>query len=85
MYHNEKIDYTAYLQGKQRETDSKKIYDMYMILSSALNERGVHGKLSAVYYTDGCVKVDIDGQYYGMFDTNTEKFFSQCVGDQPDK
>lgn len=47
----------------------------------ALKERGVIGQTDFVYYADGRVMVKVGGEYYGVFDINTGKFFSGCPGD----
>lgn len=76
-----KIDYTNYLRGKPQETNPKKLTLMKTALVRALQERGIHGHISAVYYTDGNIKVNVDGEYYNVFNSNTGKFFSGSVGD----
>lgn len=81
MYTDQKINYTNYLADKPQETDPTKLASMKQALVSALKARDVHGHISAVYYTDGRVKVSVDGQYYGVFDSNAGEFFSGCVGD----
>lgn len=76
-----KIDYTDYLKDKLRETDPAKLAVMKAALVKALAERGVHDHISAVYYADGNIKVNVDGEYYNIFNANTGKFFSGYVGD----
>jgi hypothetical protein len=72
-----KIDYTDYCnRNLEMETDKTKIEKMNTLLKIALIEQGVNGKISATYYTDGNVKVEIDGKYYNMFDSIKNKFFS---------
>lgn len=39
--------------------------------------------VSCECYADGRVKVSVCGKYYNIFDTNTGKFFSGYVGDEP--
>ena len=80
-----KIDYTNYLRDKPQETDPAKKAMMKAALVRALKEKGLRGHISCVYYIDGRVKVSIDGEYYNIFDSNTGKFFSGCVGDPMDK
>lgn len=80
MYRDEKLDYTNFLKGKPQETDPDKLAAMKEAVVKALKKRGVHGHISAVYYIDGNVKVEVDGAFYGVFDTNTGKFFSGSVG-----
>lgn len=80
-YTDEKIDYTNFLSGRPQETDPAKLSTMKAALVKALKERGVHGHISAVYYTDGRVNVSVNGEYYNVFDANTGKFFSGYVGD----
>ena len=46
-----------------------------------LAARGIYYGLTFVCYADGCVKVSINGEYYGMFDSTAGKFFSGSVGD----
>lgn len=78
--HDEKINYTNFLNGKPQETDPEKLARMKAAMVKALKERGVHGHVSAVYYTDGRVKVSVNGKYYNVFDTNAGKFFRACWG-----
>lgn len=80
-YSDERIDYTNYLRDKPRETDPEKLAVMKKALVKALQARGVHGHVSAVYYSDGRVKASVNGAYYGVFDSNTGEFFSGFVGD----
>lgn len=80
-YSDERIDYTSYLRDKPQETDPEKLEVMKKALVKALQARGVHGHVSAVYYTDGRVKVSVNGAYYGVFDSNAGEFFSGFVGD----
>lgn len=77
-----KIDYTDYCNRNLKiETDETKIEKMHTLLKNALIEQGVKGKISATYYTDGNVKVEVDGKYYNMFDSIKNKFFSGNVGE----
>ncbi|MGL6219239.1 MAG: hypothetical protein ACRC36_14475 [Lacrimispora sphenoides] len=72
-----KIDYTDYCNSNlEIETDKTKIEKMSTLLQAALIEQGVKGKIGATYYTDGNVKVEVDGQYYNMFDSINNKLFS---------
>lgn len=80
-YTDEKINYSGFLKGKPQETDPGKLASMKSALVKALKARGVHGHTSAVYYTDGRVKVSVNGEFYGVFDSNSEEFFSGYVGD----
>lgn len=80
-YTDEKINYTSFLDCRKQETDPAKLALMKEALVKALKELGVRGHISAVYYTDGCVKVSVNGEYYNVFDANTGKFFSGFVGD----
>lgn len=80
-YTDEKINYTNFLDGSPQETDPAKLARMKDALVKTLKELGVHGHISAVYYTDGRVKVSVNGEYYNVFDANTGKFFSGYVGD----
>lgn len=80
-YNDEKIDYTNFLKGKPQETNPAKLTTMKAALVKSLQDRGVHGHISAVYYTDGRVKVSVNGEFYGVFDGNSGNFFSGYVGD----
>lgn len=80
-YSDERIDYTSYLLDKPQETGPEKLEVMKKALVKALQARGVHGHVSAVYYTDGRVKASVNDAYYGVFDSNAGKFFSGFVGD----
>ena len=80
-YTDEKIEYSGFLKDKPQETDPAKLAAMKAALVKALQERGVHGHISAVYYTDGRVKVSVNGEYYNVFDAENGKFFSGYVGD----
>lgn len=80
-YTDEKINYTNYLRDKPRETDPEKIGIMKARLDQAIIDEGIKGNVTCTYYAGGNIKVSIDGEYYGMFDTNTRKFFSGSVGD----
>lgn len=78
----ERIDYTNYLRDKPLETDPEKIAVMEKAAMAALLDRGIHRAVTSYEcYADGRVKVCINGKYYSMFNTNTGKFFSGCVGD----
>lgn len=77
-----KIDYTDYCnRNLKTETDKVKIEKMNTLLKNALIEQGVGGKINATYYTDGNVKVEVDGKYYNMFNSVKNKFFSGNVGE----
>lgn len=77
-----KIDYTDYCnRNLEIETDKTKIEKMNTLLKIALVEQGVNGKINATYYTDGNVKVEVDGKYYNMFSSVKNKFFSGNVGE----
>lgn len=77
-----KIDYTDYCnRNLEIETDKSKIEKMHTLLENALIEQGVTGKISATYYTDGNVKVEVGGKYYNMFSSVKNKFFSSNVGE----
>jgi len=72
-----KIDYTNYCKDNLTvETNGSKIKAMFEILKVALISQGVKGKINATYYTDGNIKVEVNGQYYNMFDSMGNKFFS---------
>ncbi|MFV0238771.1 MAG: hypothetical protein ACK5H4_01855 [Lacrimispora sphenoides] len=76
------IDYTDYCNRNLKvETDEANIEKMSTLLKTALIEQGIKGKISATYYTDGNVKVEVDGKYYNMFDSVNNKFFSGSVGE----
>ena len=81
LYTDEKINYTNYLRDKPLETDPTRHAHMEAAVMQALKERGVIGQTDFVYYADGRVMVKVGGEYYGMFDINTGKFFSGCPGD----
>lgn len=81
IYSSEKIDYTNFLHNKPQEADPTKLAMMKAALVKALQGQGIHGHISAVYYTDGNIKVSVDGEYYNMFSSTTGNFFSGCVGD----
>ena len=76
-----KIDYTNFLSKKRVEHDINKLKFMKNALVFRLKELGLHGHVSCEYYSDGCIKVCIDGNYYNMFDANTGNFFNGYVGD----
>lgn len=76
-----KIDYTNFLRDKPLETDPEKIGKMKARLDQAIIDGDITGELGCEYYADGCVRVEVNGVYYGMFDANTGKFFSGAVGD----
>ncbi|MDR7814653.1 hypothetical protein [Lacrimispora sp.] len=77
-----KIDYTDYCnRNLEIETDKTKIEKMNTLLKTALIEHGIKGKISATYYTDGNIKVEVDGKYYNMFNSVKNKFFSGNVGE----
>jgi len=77
-----KIVYTDYCnRNLEIEADKTKIEKMSSLLQAALIEQGVKGKVSATYYTDGNVKVEVDGKYYNMFNSVKNKFFSGNVGE----
>ncbi len=77
-----KIDYTDYCnRNLEIETDKTKIEKMCALLKIALIEQGINGKINATYYTDGNVKVEVDGKYYNMFNSIKNKFFSGNVGE----
>lgn len=76
-----KIDYTDFLKDKPQETDTAKLSAMKASLVRALKERDIHGHISCVYYTDGNIKVCVNGKYYNVFNSITGKFFSGYVGD----
>lgn len=80
-YTNEKIDYTNFLQNKPQEADPAKLAMMKAAVVQALKEKDVHGHFSCTYYADGHIRVAVNGKYYGVFDSNTGKFFSGFVGD----
>lgn len=80
-YTDARIDYTNYLGDKPQETDHAKLAAMKAALVQALKRNGVHGHISCKYFKDGVVEVSINGEYYNLFDSNTGKFFSGCVGD----
>lgn len=79
-YQDEKINYTNYLRDKPPETDHAKLTAMKEAVVNALKARNVHGHIRCCYYKDGCVAVGVNGEFYGVFDTKTWKFFSGCVG-----
>lgn len=81
MYTSEKIDYTSHMKDKPQETDQAKLVRMKDALVKALKGRDVHGHVSATYYTDGNILVRLDGEYYGVFNSNKGEFFSGYVGD----
>lgn len=81
MFKDEQINYANYLRNKPQETDIKKLTAMYEALEAALRARDVHGHISATYYTDWHILVNVDGEYYGVFDCVTGKFLSGFVGD----
>lgn len=78
-----KIDYTNYLRDKPHETDPDRIGAMQNAVIHALASRGLSGAqfVKCDCFTDGCVRVEINGNYYGIFDSITGKFFSGSVGD----
>lgn len=77
-----KIDYTKYCEKELiEETDLTKQADMLISLKDALKAINFKGRIGATYYTDGTIKVILNGEYYNMFDANTGKFFGGFVGD----
>lgn len=76
------IDYTDYCNRNLKvETDEANIEKMSTLLKTALIEQGINGKINATYYTDGNVKVEVDGKYYNMFNSVKNKFFNGNVGE----
>lgn len=82
MYTDERINYTDHMRWKPQETDPAKLATMKNALVKALKDRGVHGHISATYYTDGNILVRLNGEFYGVFDCRKGEFFSGYVGDQ---
>lgn len=82
MYKDEKIDYTAHLEGKPVETNPVRLAAMKDAVVKALKTAGVHGHIGCVYYADGRVKVTVNGEFYRVFDFNRGEFFSGYVGDE---
>ena len=82
-----KIDYINFLRDRPRETDPAKIAAMRDVAVRALTEdQGIEPEtVSCECYADGRVKVSVYGKYYNIFDTNTGKFFSGYVGDEPSR
>lgn len=77
-----KINYTDYLKANGiEEIDPQRLIEMKNALIAALVKNGVHGRVSCKYYTDGTILVNIDGQYFNCFNSNSGKFFSGYVGD----
>lgn len=81
LYTNEKINYSRYMRDKPLETNPTKLAFMQAAAARALESRGVIGQTQCVCYADGRVMVKAGGEYYGMFDANSGRFFSGCVGD----
>lgn len=80
-FKDEKIDYTSFLRDRPQETNQEKLTTMKDALVKALKERGVHGHISATYYTDGNILVRLDGEYFGVFDSRKGQFFGGYAGD----
>lgn len=79
-----KINYTNFLRGRPHETNPARMTAMSFAVTQALADRGIEAECATCeYYKDGCVKVEVSGEYYGIFDTRTKKFFSGYVGDYP--
>lgn len=79
-----KINYTNFLRGRPHETNPERLTAMRFAVTRALADRGIASeRATCEYYKDGRVKVEVSGEFYGIFDTTTEKFFSGCVGDYP--
>lgn len=78
----EKIDFTNYLKNKPLESDPDRIEAMERAVLLALRDRNVYGHVTCDCYADGRVKVSVDGEYYGIFDSNICKFFGGYVGDR---
>jgi hypothetical protein len=76
-----KINYTNYMESKKQENWREKLIAMKGSLVRALKAKGVHGHVSAQYYTDGVVSVSVNGEHYNMFDSVSGKWFSGFVGD----
>lgn len=85
MHFSQRIDYINLLRSLIRETDPAKIAAMREAAVRALTEdKGIDPEtVSCECYADGRVKVSVCGKYYNIFDTNTGKFFSGYVGDEP--
>lgn len=83
-YQDEKIDYTNYLRGRPLETDQGRVDSMRKAVLQALAERGLRGAqmVKCDCYADGCVRVEVNTEFYGMFDCFTGKFFDGFVGDR---
>lgn len=76
-----KIDYTKFLENNNtKETNIEKVKRMKKALVYALKANKIHGRIHCEYYTDGIVSVSINGQYFNLFDSTTESFFSGFVG-----
>ena len=84
-YSDTKIDYANYLKGKNEETDPEKRERMQMRVLKALREVSPHvGKGSTLTcYADGTCAVSYCDRVFGVYDINTEKWFSGYVGDKP--
>ncbi len=77
-----KIDYTEFLKkNRTEESDAQRKKAMFEKLRAALVKAGIHGRISATYYTDGNVRVSVNGEYFNIFNSDTEKWFSGYVGD----
>lgn len=82
MYRNQKIDYTNFMRDRPREKDAAKLAEMEAAVIVALKGRGIKpNDVFCEYYADGCVRVNLNGRFYSMFDTGTGKFFSGSPGD----
>ena len=81
MFKDEKINYTNYLRDKPQEADSEKVVAMEKRTAEELADRGIYYGLEFTCYADGRVKVDINGEFYGVFDSVAGKFFAGAPGD----
>ena len=77
-----KINYTEFLRKNRiKETNKEVIAVMHNKLVLALCQADIHGRIRATYYTDGCVKVELNGEYFNIFCTVSNTWFHGTVGD----
>lgn len=78
-----KINYSEFLRSyREEKTDKGEVAAMHRKLAETLRRPGIHGKIRATYYNDGCVKVESDGEYFNVFCLMSGEWFSGSVGDE---
>lgn len=76
------INYSAFLnENRTEEANMEKVRIMFHALKDKMQEMGLKGKVNAKYYTDGNIKVELNGEYYNIFNSNKKEFFNGFVGE----